>query len=294
VKPVPFDYACPDSVAEAIALLHEHGEDAKVLAGGQSLMPMLNFRVVRPAFVVDLRSLVELDYVRERADGGLSIGGMTKHRVMETSPLVAARFPVIPEAMKHVAHLAIRNRGTIGGSLAHADPASELPMLVRLLDGSIVVQSVRGERVISANAFFTGPLSTVLAPDELLVRVDLPGLPRQGWAFEEFARRAGDLALAAVGVGVELERGCIRSLRVAMMGVADLPLRLDAVETALVGKEVGAEAFELAVEVAKATVQTREDLHASAAFRQHLAGVLLRRTLSRACATAAQLQEVEA
>lgn len=291
MKPVPFDYCSPESVEEAVALLHEYGDEAKVLAGGQSLMPMLNFRVVRPAFVVDLRALVELDFVRERADGGLSIGAMTKHRVLETSPLVAARFPIIPEAMKHVAHLAIRNRGTLGGSLAHADPAAELPMLVRLLDGVIVVRSVRGERRLAANDFFTGPLSTVLAPDELLTRVEIAGLPPQGWAFAEFARRAGDLALAAVGVGVAIHQGRICSARVAMMGVGDMPLRLPAVEAALVGAVPDANAVAEAVTVAKDTVQTREDLHASAAFRQHLAGVLLRQTLSRALVSAAQLPE---
>ena len=292
MKPVPFDYCSPETVEEAVALLHEYGDEAKVLAGGQSLMPMLNFRVIRPAFVVDLRALVELDFVRERADGGLSIGAMTKHRLLETSPLVAARFPVIPEAMKHVAHLAIRNRGTLGGSLAHADPAAELPMLMRLLDANIVTHSVRGERCIAANEFFIGPLSTVLAADELVTRVEIPGLPKQGWAFAEFARRAGDLALAAVGVGVATREGRICFARVAMMGVGDLPLRLSAVEQGLIGATADAAAVAAAVAVARETVQTRDDLHASSAFRQHLTAVLLQQTLSRALVAADRLSEV--
>jgi carbon-monoxide dehydrogenase medium subunit len=193
VKPSAFDYRCPDSLEEALALLAQYGDDAKIIAGGQSLMPMMNFRVVRPTMVIDIGRLLELDKIETNADRDLRIGAITRHRTLESSPLVRRCFPIIPEAMGHVAHLAIRNRGTIGGSLTHADPAAELPMLVRLLDGQIFVRSVRGARQIAATDFFISPLTTALSSDEILVRVDLPGLPHHLSAFEEFSRRSGDL-----------------------------------------------------------------------------------------------------
>jgi xanthine dehydrogenase iron-sulfur cluster and FAD-binding subunit A len=199
MKPAPFDYCCPDSVAEAVEVLAANKGEAKVMAGGQSLGPMLNFRVVRPALIVDVSRLLELDYVRQRKDGGLSIGALTRHRELETSALVAARFPVIPETMRHVAHLAIRNRGTIGGSLSHADPAAELPMLVRLLDAQIAISSARGERTVSAHDFFIGPLSTVLDEDELVVRIELPGMRHNGRGRRAARRVRGQGARRARG-----------------------------------------------------------------------------------------------
>ncbi|HKX42108.1 MAG TPA: xanthine dehydrogenase family protein subunit M [Burkholderiaceae bacterium] len=282
MKPAPFDYCCPDTVEEAVRTLAAHAGEAKVMAGGQSLVPMLNFRVVRPALIVDVARLLELDCVRERSDGGLVIGALTRHRVLETSALVAGRFPVIPEAMKHVAHLAIRNRGTIGGSLSHADPAAELPMLARLLDANIVARSIRGERSIPAADFFVGPLTSALADDELLVRVELPGLSHNGWAFDEFARRSGDFALAAVGVVLEVDVGRIRQARVAMMGVSDTPLRSPEAEAALQGQSLTDEVVAECVRAACASLAPRRDLHASAEFRRHLAGVLTERVLRRA------------
>ena len=282
MKPAPFDYRCPDSIEEALALLTAYGDDAKLIAGGQSLMPMLNFRVVRPQLLVDIRRLLELDFLRARPDGGLSVGALTRHRVLETSPEVARRFPVVPEAMRHVAHLAIRNRGTIGGSVAHADPAAELPMLTRLLDADLILRSSRGERTVAAADFFVGTLATALRSDEILMRIELPGLPPHGGAFEEFARRAGDFALAAVGVVLEAADGHIQGARVAMMGVADTPLRNSEVEAALIGRVFNDETVTGAVRVARETLDPRRDLHASADYRRHLAGVLLERTLRRA------------
>lgn len=291
MKPVPFDYRCPDTLDEALALLATHGDEAKVMAGGQSLVPMLNFRVVRPAIVIDIRRLLEIDYVRERADGGLDFGALARHRVVESSELVASRFPVIPEAMRHVAHLAIRNRGTIGGSLSHADPAAEWPMLAMLLDARIVVRSVRGERAVPAARFFTGPLATVLAADELVVRVEFPGLGPHGAAFEEFSRRAGDFALAAAGVVLEVADGRIRSARVAMMGVADTPVRRAEAESALAGQSLGEEVVAQAVRAACESLEPRQDLHASPAYRSHLAGVMFERALRLAWSRATGQQE---
>jgi carbon-monoxide dehydrogenase medium subunit len=286
MKPAAFDYCCPDSVKEAVTTLASWGDEAKVMAGGQSLVPMMNFRVVRPAMVVDISRLLELDYVRERDDGGLSIGALTRHRVLETSPLVTGRFPIIPDTMRHVAHLAIRNRGTIGGSLSHADPAAELPMLVCLLDAQIVVQSVRGLRTIDAQDFFVGALTTALAHDELVVRIDLPGRPRQGWAFEEFARRAGDFALAAAGVELQVEAGRISRACVAMMGVADTPIRRPRAEQVLTGARLDDECIARAVSAGCDDLMPRQDLHASPDYRRHLAAVLLRRALRLAWARA--------
>ncbi|MDM0071491.1 xanthine dehydrogenase family protein subunit M [Variovorax sp. J31P207] len=282
MKPAPFDYCCPDSVAEAVEVLAANKGEAKVMAGGQSLGPMLNFRVVRPALIVDVSRLLELDYVRQRKDGGLSIGALTRHRELETSALVAARFPVIPETMRHVAHLAIRNRGTIGGSLSHADPAAELPMLVRLLDAQIAISSARGERSVSAHDFFIGPLSTVLDEDELVVRIELPGMRHNGWGFEEFSRRAGDFALAAAGVLLDVSDGKVRDARVAMMGVGDTPLRSHEAEDVLKGSDLGDDVVERAVQAACSGLEPSEDLHASPAFRRHLASVLVRRCIQKA------------
>jgi carbon-monoxide dehydrogenase medium subunit len=287
MKPAPFDYCCPDSVDEALEVLSTRAGEAKVMAGGQSLVPMLNFRVVRPELIVDVSRLLELEYVRERADGGLTIGALTRHRVLETSPLVVRRFPVIPETMKHVAHLAIRNRGTIGGSLSHADPAAELPMLVRLLDATIVARSTRGERSIPAADFFVGPLTSALREDELVVRIELPGLTHNGWAFDEFARRAGDFALAAVGVLLDVTGGRITMARVAMMGVGDTPLRRHEAEAALTGNALSDQVMANAVKEACASLEPRQDLHASPEFRRHLAGVLMERVLGKAWERAA-------
>lgn len=288
MKPAPFDYCCPDSIDEAIEVLAANAGDAKLMAGGQSLTPMLNFRVVRPALIIDISRLLELEYVRERTDGGLTIGALTRHRILETSELVASRFPVIPETMVNVAHLAIRNRGTIGGSLSHADPAAELPMLTRLLDAQIVARSVRGERQIPADEFFVAPLTSALGDDEIVVRVELPGLPvGMGWCFQEFARRAGDFALAAVGVLLDVHDGTIREARVAMMGVGDTPLRRPEAEAALVGKSLSDGVVADAVRAACQTLEPNADLHASPEFRRHLAGVLTERTLRKAWQRAA-------
>lgn len=288
MKPAPFDYCCPDSIEEAIEVLAANAGDAKLMAGGQSLTPMLNFRVVRPALIIDISRLLELDYVRERNDGGLTIGALTRHRVLETSQLVASRFPVIPETMHHVAHLAIRNRGTIGGSLSHADPAAELPMLTRLLDAVIVARSVRGEREIPSADFFVAPLTTALEDDEIVVRVEIPGLPvGMGWCFQEFARRAGDFALAAVGVLLDVQGGTAREARVAMMGVGDTPLRRPEAEAVLVGRPLSDQVVADAVRAACDSLEPSVDLHASPEFRRHLAGVLMERVLRNAWQRAA-------
>lgn len=283
MKPAPFDYSCPDTLEEAVAVLAAHRGDAKLMAGGQSLVPMLNFRVVRPGLVIDINRLLELDFVRHRDGGGLSIGGLTRHRVLETSPVVAQCFPVIPQAMRHVAHLAVRNRGTIGGSLAHADPSAELPLLVSLLDATMIARSIRGERSIAADEFFVGALTTALEDDEILVRIEAPGLPDGVvGGFEEVARRPGDFALAAVGVLLQVSEGCVRNARIVMTGVADTPVRLAETEEMLAGKALTDDLLAHVVRTTCAPLQPRSDLQASSEYRRHLAGVLLERRLSAA------------
>jgi len=290
MKPAPFEYCCPDTVDEALEVL-ARATDAKLMAGGQSLVPMMNFRVVKPALVIDIGRLLELDFVRDRADGGLSVGALTRHRVLETSPVVAQRFPIVPQTMRHVAHLAIRNKGTIGGSLSHADPAAELPMLARLLDAQIVVRSIRGERVLAAEDFFQGALTTALAEDEMVVRVEWPGLPLgMVGAFDEVARRPGDFAMAAVGVLLQLTQGRVSKVRVALMGVGETPLRSDLAESLLEGQVLNDELIQSVAQQACAELSPRTDLHASAEFRKHLAATVMVRVLNQAWAQARETE----
>lgn len=283
MKPAPFDYVRASSVEEAVAALAASNGDAKVLAGGQSLVPMLNFRVVDAPLFVDINGIEGLDRIEEKEDGGLRIGALTRHFALETSVSVRDRFPVLHEAMKHVAHLAIRNRGTIGGSLSHADPAAELPMMAVLLDAKIVAAGPDGEREISAGDFFTAPLTTVLAPDEIVVAVDLPGLPAAtGWGFEEFAQRRGDFAVAGVAALVTREGGTVTNTRIALMGLHDTPVRARSAEAAF-----GESGIEAAAVAARQDADPMNDLHGSADYRRHLAEALTRRVLTAALETAA-------
>ncbi len=283
MKPAPFDYVRASSVEEAVAALAASNGDAKVLAGGQSLVPMLNFRVVDALLFVDINGIEGLDRIEEKEDGGLRIGALTRHFALETSVSVRDRFPVLHEAMKHVAHLAIRNRGTIGGSLSHADPAAELPMMAVLLDAKIVAAGPDGEREIPAGDFFTAPLTTVLAPDEIVVAVDLPGLPAAtGWGFEEFAQRRGDFAVAGVAALVTREGGTVTNTRIALMGLHDTPARARSAEAAF-----GESGIEAAAVAARQDADPMNDLHGSADYRRHLAEALTRRVLTAALERAA-------
>ncbi len=288
MKPAPFAYAAPKSVEEAAALLAEHGGEARLLAGGQSLVPMLNFRLLEPALLIDINRIAGLDGIAEIA-GGLRLGALVRHRALETSPLIARRFPIVAAAMAEVAHLAIRNRGTIGGSFAHADPAAELPLLALLLEAKITAVSVQGRRIIAAADFFTAALTTALAPDEILTEIELPDPPAEsGWGFAELARRAGDFALAAVGAIIAEADGVCRTARIAMAGVGPTPLRAPAAEALLQGGTLDTGAIAAAARAAAAAAQPGDDLHASAAYRRHLVEVLTRRALSAAAARARQ------
>ena len=283
MKPPPFDYARADSVAEAVSLLAGRGGDAKLLAGGQSLVPMLNFRLVRPSLLVDVNRIPGLSGIEE-GSGALRIGALARHRQLEVSEAVRRRFPVLRAAVRHVAHLAIRNRGTLGGSLAHADPAAELPMMALLLDAKIEAAGPAGPRCLEARAFFHSPLATALGDAEMLTCVELPFLPpATGWGFEEVARRNGDFALAAVAATLTLAAGGkVAEARLAVMGAHDTPLRIDGAEALLAGGPLCPEAVAAAAKAARDAVEPSGDLHASADLRRHLVGVLARRALESA------------
>jgi carbon-monoxide dehydrogenase medium subunit len=282
MKPPRFDYHAPHGIDEAVSLLARYGGDAKVLAGGQSLMPMLNFRLTRPAALVDVNRIPALAYVRED-NGTVAFGAMTRQRTIEFSPVVAARLPLLTEATRWVGHLPIRSRGTIGGSIAHADPSAEYPAVLTALDGEVVVQGPRGRRTLKAAALFETYLTTRLMPDELLVEVRLPAMPAgAGHAFEEFARRHGDFAIVGIAAMVVRDGPRCRVARLASAGAGPVPVRLRAAEEILERDGLGEEALQAAAARVSELVEPDSDVHASAGYRRHLAGVLTLRALRRA------------
>ena len=282
MKPPAFEYLAAASVEEAIAALAAHDGDAKVIAGGQSLVPMLNFRLLEPALLVDINKVPGLNFIEPDGDG-LRIGALTRHHALETSDLVRARFPVLSHAMSHVAHLAIRNRGTIGGSLSHADPAAELPMMAVLLNATIVIAGSSEGRELTAADFFEGALTTGLADDELVTEIRFPALPaRTGWGFEEFAQRSGDFAMAAAAATISLSGSKAGEVRLALMGVGEIPLRVEAAEAALSGTSLECSDIDTAVAAVDDVIDPMSDVHASADYRRHLAKALTRRVLVQA------------
>ena len=284
MKPAPFDYFTPATVDEALALLDTHGGDAKPLAGGQSLIPAMNFRLARPAVLVDLNRISELAYVRAES-GSLAVGAMTRQRVVERSDVVARAAPLLAEAMPSIAHPQIRNRGTMGGSIAHADPSAELPAVMLALEAQFRATSATGERSIPAGEFFRGMLETALAPGELLVEIAVPPLPaRTGTAFVEMARRHGDYALVGVAAVVTLDgKGRCRAARVALLSVGDGPVLAAEAGKVLAGQAPSEELVRAAGDTAATRdVDPPSDVHATAAYRRQLVAVLTRRALARA------------
>jgi len=282
VKPPRFDYHEPTSLEEALDLLQRYGEDAKILAGGQSLMPLLNSRLSRPAALVDINRIGALAYIREH-DDQLRIGAMTRQRAIEFSPLVRERLPLLGEATTLVGHLAIRTRGTLGGSLVHADPSAEYPAVVTALDAELVVRRPGGERVLRPAEFFVSYLTTALAPDEMLVEVRLPAAPSTcGWAFEEFSRRHGDFAIVGIAAFLLTDGERCRVARLAAAGVGPIPIRLRAAEEILEREGLTEESLEKAGARSAESVEPDSDVHASADHRRHLTRVLTQRALRRA------------
>jgi CO/xanthine dehydrogenase FAD-binding subunit len=287
MKPAAFAYHDPTEVDEALALLAEHGDEAKALAGGQSLVPMMNFRLARPAHLVDLNHVSSLRGLRVEA-GELRIAAMTRQRELETSPLVALGWPLLAGVLPFVSHVQIRNRGTVGGSLAHADPAAELPAAMLVLNAQLVVRRGDGERTEEADAFFQDAYTTSLEPDELLTEIRVPALaPRTGWGFQEVSRRHGDFALVAAAALITLdEAGLIREARVAVAGASPRAVRAPSLETPLAGQRPDPERLREAASLVAGHLEPHSDLGASADYRREVAAVVARRALEEAVARA--------
>jgi carbon-monoxide dehydrogenase medium subunit len=284
MKLPPFDYACPSTLPEAIELLASN-DDAKAIAGGQSLVPMLAFRLAQPSLLVDLRKLADLRGIRI-SDAGVTLGAMVRWRDIEDDERLETAHPLLKAAISHVAHYQIRNRGTVGGSIAHADPAAEMPGIAMTCDAEIAVVGKSGAHVIQAADFFQGALTTALTTDEIIVEIRLPAWPAgRRWGFQEFARRRGDFAMAAAAVFYDQDaRGKARNAHVGVIGVGDRPLRLTAVEDVLNGESIDEATIAKADAATSAAVEPQDDIHASAAYRRSLVGTMVERALKSAAA----------
>jgi carbon-monoxide dehydrogenase medium subunit len=291
MKPAPFEYHAPHSIAQALELLQEHGDTAKILAGGQSLVPAMNFRVVQPSMLIDLNRLKEMDFVRE--DECLHIGAMTRERTLEFDERIAKRIPLLHEAVPNIAHPQIRNRGTIGGSIVNADPAAELPVLMLALDARLKALSLSGERWIDAKDFFVGMFTTDLAPDEILMEVELPFIQaRTGWSFLEVAPRAGDYALMGVAALVSLdEDGKCRHAKLVYLNAGDGPVDAKEAAQSLEGESINDALIDSAAVLAsEKEITPFGNIHASPEFQRHLANVLTKKALKQAVERAGVIQ----
>lgn len=285
MKPAAFAYLAPKTLAEALAMLAEVQDDGKVLAGGQSLVPAMNFRLARPGTLVDLNGVAELEGVTGDSAAGISIGALTRHAAFHKPPFDGPLADLLAKVVRNIAHYPIRQRGTFGGSLSHADPASEWCLVAATLGATMHLASTAGSRAVPAAEFFMGTFTTALAADEILVRIDLPPLPA-GWSsgFYEFSRRKGDFALAMALAALRIDGGTIREARLGVGGVADRPHKLAAVEDFLAGKPAGAATFAEAADMARGAVRVTSDIHASEEFRSDLLGTVVRRALAEAAA----------
>jgi len=283
MKPPPFEYEAPSTVEEVVALLQQHDGEAKILAGGQSLMPLLNMRFARPTALIDLGRLTDLDYIREE-NGTLAIGAMTTKRSIERSELVKSRQPLLHASTAWIAHPQIRNRGTVGGSMAQADPAAEYPAVALALDAEFVIVGPDGRRSVAASDFFVTYLTTALEENDVLTEIRVPVLPeRTGWSIQEVARRHGDFAMVGAVATLRISGGSCEDARVVLFGVGSTPQRATAVEQALIGQTASEALFASAAEKADDGLEdTISDVHATAEYRRHLAQVLARRALAEA------------
>jgi len=280
MKLPPFEYACPATLREAVALLASHNGEAKAIAGGQSLVPMLAFRIAQPSLLVDLRKLPGLNEIKI-GDDGVRLGALVRWRDILDDKRLDAAHPLLKAAVAHVAHYQIRNRGTVGGSLAHADPASELPCIAVTCEAEISVTGQTGARTIAASEFFQGALTTALQPDEIITEVHLPAWPaKRRFGFQEFARRRGDFALAGIALTYDADAGGkAGNAHIGVFGVGDRPRRLAAAEAALNGRTVDEATAVKVGEAAAVEVDPQEDIHASAPYRRALSGTLAERAL---------------
>ena len=284
MKPARFDYYSPDSPNEALELLGQYGDDAKILAGGQSLMPMMNMRLVRPKVVIDINRIAGLSHISPRPDGGLAVGAMTRQRELERSALVFETAPLLSLAIPYIGHFQIRNRGTVGGSLAHSDPAAEIPAVCLTLDTEFELASSAGERTVKAEDFFLNHLTTALEPAELLTQIRIPQtVGNWRWGFQEVCRRDGDFALVGAATMLRLDdRGICLESRITAFGAGGTPMRMNAAENHLSGSSVNADDRSEAARLVSDALDPISDIHASAKYRQDVAGVMVRRALEQA------------
>jgi carbon-monoxide dehydrogenase medium subunit len=282
MKPSAFEYKSPATLSEAVSLLTAGNGNAKLIAGGQSLMPMLAFRLAAPELLIDLKRIRDLDAITITEDG-IALGAKVRWCDIAGDRRLATAHPLLAEAIRHVAHYQIRNRGTVGGSMAHADPSAEMPGIALTCGAQLEIIGAGGRRVEAAADFFQGLLQTSLAPDEILTTVHLPAWPAaRRWAFREFARRKGDFAMAGIALFYDLDEGrCAANVHIGAIGVADRPVRLASAETVLNGKPVNKSSIAAAVAAARAEIDPPSDIHAPAAYRRSLLGTLLERGLNQ-------------
>ena len=291
MKPASFEYYAPDSIEQALDLMSQYAGDAKILAGGQSLVPAMNFRVVQPSVLIDLNRVTELSYVRED-DRVIRIGAMTRERQLEFNALISRWAPLLKEAAPHIAHPQIRNRGTIGGSIVNADPAAELPVLMLALSARLKAKSVSGERWIDAQDFFMGMFTTALEPDEILVEIELPASqPRTGWSFMEVAPRAGDYALMGVAALVTLDQnGKCEHAKLVYLNAGEGPMEAKEAEKLLIGESLNDRLIESSASKASETeINPFGNIHTSPEFQRHLANVLTKKALKQATRRAEEI-----
>lgn len=285
MKPCTFEYYKPSSIEEALDLMHQYGDQAKILAGGQSLVPAMNFRLATPGILIDINGLQDLSYINEHRKHGVLIGAMTRHVQVEKSDVVAKKCPLLHETMPFIAHPQIRNRGTIGGSIVHADPAAELPAVMLALDANLRLRSKEGDRWVAVADFFTGMFGTAMNEDEMLVEVAIPHMPkRYGFAFDEVSRRHGDYAMAGVAVSLNVDRkGRCEKGKIVFFSVGDAPVFAENASQLLEKQSLSDELLENVANVAaNEDIEPGSDIHASADYRRHLAKVLTKKTLKRA------------
>jgi len=287
MKPAKFDYHDPATLEDALDLMSRHGDQARPLAGGQSLVPLMNFRLLRPAYIIDLNGVNELSYMKVE-NGTLCIGATTRQRILESSAEVAQQWPLLRDATAFIGHIQIRNRGTVGGSLAHAFPSAELPVAMVTLDASMLIRAKTGPRIVRAEGFFLSYMATALAPNELLTEIQLPALPANcGWSYQEVSRRHGDFALAGAASVIALDANCnIKHARLTLTGTT--PIRAVEAEQSLLGEKPSAALFKNAAARAAENLEQDSDIHASAEYRQSACQVLARRALIQAAERAAE------
>jgi CO/xanthine dehydrogenase FAD-binding subunit len=284
MKPAPFEYVAPMEIAEALDVLARHGDAAKILAGGQSLMPLMNMRLARPRVLVDINRLAELAYISLGTDGALAVGALTRQRAVERASLVRTHNPLLASVMPYLGHVQIRNRGTIGGSVVHADPAAELPALCVALEAAFVLRSAARQRTVKAADFFLTYLTTAIEPDEMLVGIRFPAWnPQWRWGFQEVCRRQGDFALVGAVALLQMDEDAIcQAARLAMFGVGGAPVRPKRAEELLSGQRLDGRVLDQVANAVAAELEPDADMHASAEYRQEVGGVVARRALEAA------------